>query len=156
MSHSWRHSRDTDRYWYVYRVSRDAVWSFSKLLETLTLVRIAYAHVWARVAGWVGKEEKHMYCCYAYRLYFLTCDMFKSSLRHIHDPVLSSLKMKGILSSFLHILREPPLYTTAPKNSELQHATRAVDITHDDRSSFHKNKDAHNDFDGARLCNQCC
>jgi hypothetical protein len=24
--------------------------------------------------------------------------MYKSSLRHIHDPVLSSLKMKGILS----------------------------------------------------------
>jgi hypothetical protein len=24
------------------------------------------------------------------------CDMYKSSLRHIHDPVLSSLKMKGI------------------------------------------------------------
>jgi hypothetical protein len=23
-------------------------------------------------------------------------DMYKSSLRHIHDPVLSSLKMKGI------------------------------------------------------------
>jgi hypothetical protein len=28
----------------------------------------------------------------------LTCDMYKSSLRHIHDPVLSSLKMNGILS----------------------------------------------------------
>jgi hypothetical protein len=27
---------------------------------------------------------------------YLTCDMYKSSLRHIHDPVLSSLKMKGI------------------------------------------------------------
>jgi hypothetical protein len=26
----------------------------------------------------------------------LTCDMYKSSLRHIHDPVFSSLKMKGI------------------------------------------------------------
>jgi hypothetical protein len=26
----------------------------------------------------------------------LTCDMYKSSLRHIHDPVLLSLKMKGI------------------------------------------------------------
>jgi hypothetical protein len=32
----------------------------------------------------------------------LTCDMYKSSLRHIHDPVLSSLKMEGIrlLSTF--------------------------------------------------------
>jgi hypothetical protein len=27
---------------------------------------------------------------------FLSCDMYKSSLRHMHDPVLSSLKMKGI------------------------------------------------------------
>jgi hypothetical protein len=27
---------------------------------------------------------------------YLTCDMYKSSLRHIHDQVLSSLKMKGI------------------------------------------------------------
>jgi hypothetical protein len=57
-------------------------WLGSKLLETLTLVRVTYAHVWARVAGWVGEEEKHTYFCYAYRLYFLTCDMYKSSLRH--------------------------------------------------------------------------
>jgi hypothetical protein len=28
---------------------------------------------------------------------YLTCDMYKSSLRHIHDPVRSSLKMKGTL-----------------------------------------------------------
>jgi hypothetical protein len=26
----------------------------------------------------------------------LTCDMYKSDLRHIHVPVLSSLKMEGI------------------------------------------------------------
>jgi hypothetical protein len=32
---------------------------------------------------------------------YLTCDMYKSSLRHIHDPVLSSLKMKGIRLLFL-------------------------------------------------------
>jgi hypothetical protein len=34
--------------------------------------------------------------------------MYKSSLRHIHDPVLSSLKMKGILSFYMpgsHMLR---------------------------------------------------
>jgi hypothetical protein len=30
-----------------------------------------------------------------------TCDKNKSSLRHIHDPVLSSLKMKGIRLLFL-------------------------------------------------------
>jgi hypothetical protein len=33
-----------------------------------------------------------------------TCDMYKSSLRHIHDPVLSSLKMKGILSFIIFLL----------------------------------------------------
>jgi hypothetical protein len=26
----------------------------------------------------------------------LTCDMYMSDLRHIYDPVLSSLKMEGI------------------------------------------------------------
>jgi hypothetical protein len=34
-------------------------------------------------------------CLYAYQLY-LTCDMDKSSLRHIHDPVLLSLKVEVI------------------------------------------------------------
>jgi hypothetical protein len=37
--------------------------------------------------------------------YILTCDMYKSSLRHIHDPVLSSLKMKGI--GLLFFLNRP-------------------------------------------------
>jgi hypothetical protein len=31
----------------------------------------------------------------------LTCDMYMSDLRHIHDPVLSSLKMEGIRLLFL-------------------------------------------------------
>jgi hypothetical protein len=44
------------------------------------------------------KVPEHVY---AYRLYFFTCDMYKSSLRQIHDPVLSSLKMKGIRLLFL-------------------------------------------------------
>jgi hypothetical protein len=30
----------------------------------------------------------------------LTCDMYMCDLRHIHDPVLSSLKMEGIRSLF--------------------------------------------------------
>jgi hypothetical protein len=45
----------------VYRLSRDAVRSFSKLVETLTLVRVTYAHVWARVAGWVGEIDHYLY-----------------------------------------------------------------------------------------------
>jgi hypothetical protein len=73
-------------------ISRTVPWYRNVTPGTLTAV-------WARVAGWAGEEEKQTYCCYAYRLYFLTCDMYKSSLRHIrvHDPVLSSLKMEGIL-----------------------------------------------------------
>jgi hypothetical protein len=37
------------------------------------------------------------YCCYAnIGFNLLTCDMYMSDLRHIHDPVLLSLKMEGI------------------------------------------------------------
>jgi hypothetical protein len=44
----------------------------------------------------------HTYCCYAYYFFtrigctLLTCDMYMCHLRHIHDPVLLSLKMDGI------------------------------------------------------------
>jgi hypothetical protein len=31
----------------------------------------------------------------------LTCDMYMSDLRHIHDPVLSSLKIEGIRLLFM-------------------------------------------------------
>jgi hypothetical protein len=34
----------------------------------------------------------------------LTRDMYMSDLRHIHDPVLSSLKMEGILLFFLTVI----------------------------------------------------
>jgi hypothetical protein len=45
-----------------------------------------------------NNAERIVVMCIGY--IFLTYDMYKSSLRHIHDPVLSSLKMKGILSLF--------------------------------------------------------
>jgi hypothetical protein len=48
--------------------------------------------------GAVGEQRKQKQSAVAHVI--LTCDMYKSSLRHIHDPVLSSLKMKGILSFF--------------------------------------------------------
>jgi hypothetical protein len=35
---------------------------------------------------------------------YLTCDMYKSSLRHTHDLALSSLKMKGIRLLFYMLL----------------------------------------------------
>jgi hypothetical protein len=31
------------------------------------------------------------------------CNMYMSDLRHIHDPVLSSLKMEGIRLLFSHV-----------------------------------------------------
>jgi hypothetical protein len=40
----------------------------------------------------------------------LTCDMYMSDLRHIHDPVLSSLKMEGIRSLFKYHLNEPEVF----------------------------------------------
>jgi hypothetical protein len=56
------------------------------------------------VRGRETKKTKAIRCgaCY-YSIVFtrigctlLTCDMYMSDLRHIHDPVLSSLKMEGI------------------------------------------------------------
>jgi hypothetical protein len=43
-----------------------------------------------------------------YALQNNTCFMYKSSLRHIHDPVLSSLKMKGIRLLFSLNLGQAP------------------------------------------------
>jgi hypothetical protein len=55
------------------------------------------------------KADVYTYSCYAchfyaYQLYFIKCDMYISDLRHIHDPVLSSLKMEGIRLLFYCIL----------------------------------------------------
>jgi hypothetical protein len=41
-----------------------------------------------------NNAERIVLMCIGY--IFLTYDMYKSSLRHIHGPVHSSLKMKGI------------------------------------------------------------
>jgi hypothetical protein len=48
-----------------------------------------------------NNAERIVVMCIGY--IFLTCDMYKSSLRHIHDPVLSSLKMKGIRFFFFFL-----------------------------------------------------
>jgi hypothetical protein len=48
-----------------------------------------------------NNAERIVVMCIGY--IFLTYDMYKSSLRHIHDPVLSSLKMKGIRLIFFFI-----------------------------------------------------
>jgi hypothetical protein len=72
-------------YLYLFTIKKVNVYLSSLMMKVLD-------HVYV-----LGLTYKcHTYCCYAYRLYFLTCYMYKSSLRHTHDPVLSSLKMKGI------------------------------------------------------------
>jgi hypothetical protein len=59
--------------------------------------------VWELVVGGVGEQRKQKQSAVAHVI--LMCDMYKSSLRHIHDPVPSSLKMKGILSFLINRTR---------------------------------------------------
>jgi hypothetical protein len=72
---------------------------------TLSFIHVTQAHMWERDfgRGRKTKQTKAIRCgaCY-YSIVFtrigcslLTCDMYMSDLRHIHDPVLSSLKMEG-------------------------------------------------------------
>jgi hypothetical protein len=78
---SWHHSGGINRYWYV---------------------RVTYARVVAGsgMGGGIRKIKSIRWGAYYYSLVVNTqpCkyDMYKSSLRHIHDQVLSSLKIKGI------------------------------------------------------------
>jgi hypothetical protein len=52
------------------------------------------------MGGGIRKIKAIPWCAYLYSLVLnaqpCKYDMYKSSLRHTHDPVLSSLKMKGI------------------------------------------------------------
>jgi hypothetical protein len=68
----------------------------------------------SEMGGGIRKIKAIRWGAYYYSLVLnLTCDMYKSSLRHIHNPVLSSLKMKGIrllFFNFKYALRYfPPL-----------------------------------------------
>jgi hypothetical protein len=66
--------------------------------------------------GVVGEQRKRKQSAVAHVI--LTCDMYKCSLRHIHDPVLSSLKMKGIrLLLFSIIIDVLPQLTEGPQSA---------------------------------------
>jgi hypothetical protein len=101
----WSHAGAIDRYWCVYHVPLDEFRCFSKRYPLYALRKhICGSGLWKGL------------CCYAYRLYFLTCYMYKSSLKHIHDPVLSSLKMEGIrllfnVGSIWELTPRPGRYT---------------------------------------------
>jgi hypothetical protein len=78
-------------------------WRGSKLYEASRNLNIGTRYVCTCVgagSGMGGERRKPHVLLLCVPVIFLTCDMYKSSLRHIHDPVLSSLKMKGIFSFF--------------------------------------------------------
>jgi hypothetical protein len=92
--YTWSHTGVIARYWYVYRVSRDAFRSFSKLYPLYALRK--HMCIITRIA--------------AMRIIFtrigctlLTCDMYMSDLRHI------SLKMEGVRFFFFFVGAEPGL-----------------------------------------------
>jgi hypothetical protein len=117
----WRRAGDIDRYWYEYRVSRDAFRYPSYALRK---------HVWERgLWGGVGKQwrekTKAIKCgAFSYSIVtnahrvtriaatliiftrigctLFTCHMYMCRLRHINDSVLSSLKMEGIRLLFFY------------------------------------------------------
>jgi len=68
--------------------------------ETITLAPATDTRVGAGCGKGEGREGSRTE---QYRLY-LTCDMYKSSLRHIHDPVLLSLKVEVSSPSFFLFL----------------------------------------------------
>jgi hypothetical protein len=113
----WRHAGDSDRYWYEYRISRDAFRYPSYALRK---------HVWERGLWGVGKLNRkkvnvylpslmmkvpnhlyvlgdtytcHTYCRYAYNFYAYW--FYFIYVWHVYvspktnDSVLSSLKMEG-------------------------------------------------------------
>jgi hypothetical protein len=67
----------------------------------------------------------------------LTCDMYMNDLRHIHEPVLSSLKMKGIRLLFLFTVFLPPPTTRAPTRAYVKHmkVNEMSHVIHDTRIS---------------------
>jgi hypothetical protein len=67
--------------------------------------------MWERVLVGVGEQRKQKPSAVAHVIIvsfitrigctLLTCNMYMCDLRHIHDPVLSSLKMEGIRLLFI-------------------------------------------------------
>jgi hypothetical protein len=60
----------------------------------------------------------------------LTCEKYKSSLRHIHDPVLSSLKMKSIHLPFLLTA-----FGLSPSGSTYLHTNNTQNNTNNDQTT---------------------
>jgi hypothetical protein len=93
---SWCHSGDIDRYWYTRYVC--------------TCVSAS-----SGMGGGIRKINAISWGAYYYSLVLnaqpCKYNMYKSSLRHIHDPVLSSLKMKGIRLLFSNFRLYSPLFT---------------------------------------------
>jgi hypothetical protein len=65
-------------------------------IKTIVSLHTRYVSTCVGTGGGRGRETKIKTKANRCGACYLTCDMYKSSLRHIHDPVLLSLKMKGI------------------------------------------------------------
>jgi hypothetical protein len=57
----------------------------------------------------------------------LTCGMYMSDLRHIHDPVLSSLKMDGIRLFFFNSLPQRPYDISVPVTRSSENIPKCLD-----------------------------
>jgi hypothetical protein len=65
-------------------------------INTNVILHTCYVSTFVWAGGGRGRGTKIKTKANRCGACYLTCDMYKSSLRHIHNPVLSSLKMKGI------------------------------------------------------------
>jgi hypothetical protein len=65
------------------------------------ILHTRYVSTCVGAGGGRGRGTKIKTKANRYGACYLTCDMYKSSLKYIHDPVLSSLKMKGIRLLFI-------------------------------------------------------
>jgi hypothetical protein len=65
-------------------------------IKTNVILYMRYVSTCVGAGGWRGRGTKLKTKANRCGACYLTCDKYMSSLRHIHDPVLSSLKMKDI------------------------------------------------------------
>jgi hypothetical protein len=73
-------------------------------IKTNVILHTRYVSTCVGAGGGWGRETKIKTKANRCGACYLTCDMYKSSLRHKHDPVLSSLKMKVIRLLFFKLV----------------------------------------------------
>jgi hypothetical protein len=87
-------------------------------------------------------------------LTLLTCDMYMSDLRYIHDPVLSSLKMEGISLLFPYPPHPPRCHTCAYITHMKDNVSSSIEI----RQVIHYTRISNGQWprcDFTNLCGAC-